>query len=155
MKMPIYIMYFRCKWCQNKWKVYREEIQKTSKCESCYSIKRYINYRKITNRNSNIRCFGYFQCTNCENEWVSAYTWILYRQRCFQCRIKTAPHSLAQLKESDYYDPEGDPNKYHKTSYCQKCLEVGDCRDYAQENDDYYYYYDNDGYDYYGNYYYE
>ena len=146
MNYPVYIIYFSCYYCpNNNWKIYRNYLQETCRCDNCKGISNYDNYDVIEGP-SDERCYGKFRCENerCRffydygvpNEWTSGYTWILYHQKCSYCNKKTYPYTLHQLSDASGNGCEGDgEDKYHKRDLCGICIEIrGDCQY------DYYYY---------------
>ncbi len=159
LKLPIFINYFRCRYCKDKWRVYRKEPQYNSYCHYCYYKVRIKNCRKINDQNSNLKCFGSFCCRKCNKEWTSKNSWILYNQKCYSCNNKNKPYDLKDLDRIPR-QIKGKKSKdlMHKMENCSKCIELGyNCVDYYGEDDSEYFdnYYDDYSYDNYYDYSYD
>ena len=89
------------------------------------------------------RYFGRFQCSECNNEWPSGYTWLEWDedtktlnavgQDCLKCSygVDIYPYIVRPLQ----YSGERPSQKPHDTSACGMCKKLGgDCRKLAESN---------------------
>ncbi len=135
MNLPIIINYFECENCFNNWRIFRNNQNVfRSCCMQCDTWNRRERRVIVNYFTSDIKAYGKFECSNCENEWTSNFTWILYKQKCQYCRKKSYPISIFDKFIEDDYLNERNNNQEgrgHKREYCDKCFEVGDCRRFA------------------------
>ena len=64
----------------------------------------------------NIPLIGKFECSACDNEWVSAYAWKNYYQECNECGAKVITWNLWKHRHGG---KTGD--KAHCQDLCGKC----------------------------------
>ncbi len=67
------------------------------------------------------RYFGHFNCSNCGNEWTSAYCWKGETQACRQCESESLPWKKDKIDGSKGRDCGG----YHDSSRCGLCRKLG------------------------------
>lgn len=74
------------------------------------------------------RCFGEFECPQCERMWQSGNSWADCGQKCVQCDIMVYPFKQRRLDKAE--DNKIDLNKPHLSHLCQKCQRLRyDCRE--------------------------
>ena len=132
------ISYFKCR-CQSRFRYFDSERKHTAKCSLCEERIKTRSFRIVNDYDDDIKCFGYFNCYRCRNQWSSAHTWINYYQKCLRCKRKNFPLELREFKSQSYGgNIDDDKARFHRRDCCRKCQEDGDCR-YSSYDDDYYY----------------
>lgn len=132
------ISYFQCR-CQSRFRFFDSREKHRAKCSICGERIRTRSFRYIDYYDDDVKCFGYFDCSRCRNQWSSAHTWINYTQKCLRCNKRNLPYDLREFKSQSYGSSnDADEAKSHIRNCCKKCKEVGDCR-YISNNDDNYY----------------
>ena len=89
---------------------------------------------------------GFWKCSKCPKEWVSAYTWVslqkfitrtpgvllssddFYMQKCNRCKNDSVIQKYEPLRKSDATSP-------HKRNLCAKCQNDDYCDAYYSETD--------------------
>lgn len=70
------------------------------------------------------RCFGEYECPQCDRVWMSANSWANTGQQCQNCNIVVYPHTQRPLEKPEGLDV-GDPQKSHPQHLCEKCKRLG------------------------------
>ena len=80
------------------------------------------------------RCFGEYQCSDCNRWWKSANSWRGFAQECNNCGNGVHAHKQTRLQPREFdlrdfdvfnYDFDYYCDKSHPQSLCGKCKRIG------------------------------
>ncbi|CAG9313566.1 unnamed protein product [Blepharisma stoltei] len=92
--------------------------------------------QRLTPYQGQKRCYGFFECDNCERYWESAYSWANMGQQCRSCLSNVYPWSQKSLEVIGVFRCG---ERSHEKELCEMCSFLGySCVDYDLEsNSDY------------------
>jgi Zinc-binding domain len=83
-----------------------------------------IRLKHLTPMQVSYRLFGKYNCTYCNKQWTSGYSWRNTWQKCKECEAKVYPFHQRKL-ESSKKEEEIEIIKPHDSFRCEKCRELG------------------------------
>nr|XP_022318594.1 zygote arrest protein 1-like [Crassostrea virginica] len=103
-------------------------------------------YGRRGRRDTTLRRYGYFRCSNCNAHWESSHTYKIshsvekyYKQDCKKCNIGCEPYRVERLicsgcgmrdckcTSEEKAARHVDPNKPHMSALCHKCRSGHPC----------------------------